>query len=159
MYQEDQLFLSGGTPTEKFSEYLDFLLKSVMQDGWSYIKDTGDFLKKIKRLGNIPEGAILVTADVVGLYHNIPHGLGLQFLRKRLNKTCVCKVPTKEIISMAGFLLKNNYFEFNEKFKSKYHEQLLELNLHHLTLVFSWMKWKPIFLKHNNCSHSLGSDI
>ena len=79
-----------GTPTEKVSEYLDFLLKPVMQDGWSYIKDTGDF-QKIKRLGKIPEGAILVTADVVGLYPNIPHDLGLQSLRKRLNETGICK--------------------------------------------------------------------
>ena len=31
-----------------------------------------------------------------------------------------------------------------KKFASKYQEQLLELNLHHLTLVFLWMKWKPV---------------
>ena len=104
-----------GTPTEKVSEYLDFLLKPVMQDGWPYVKDTGDFLKKIKRLGKIPESAILVTADVIGLYPNIPHNLGLQSLRKWLNETGICKVPTEEIISMAEFVLKNNYFEFNEK--------------------------------------------
>ena len=35
-----------GTPTEKVFEYMDFLLKPVMQDGWSCIEDTGDFLKK-----------------------------------------------------------------------------------------------------------------
>ena len=34
-----------------------------MQDGWSYIKDNRDFLKKTKRLGKIPEGAVPVTAD------------------------------------------------------------------------------------------------
>ena len=34
------------TPTEKVSEYLHFLHKLVMQDGWSYIRDTGDFLLK-----------------------------------------------------------------------------------------------------------------
>ena len=38
-----------------------------MQDGWSYVKDTGDFLKKIKCLGKTPDGTILVTADVFGL--------------------------------------------------------------------------------------------
>ena len=65
------------TPTEKVSEYLNFLFKLVMQDGWSYIKSTGDFLKKIKRLGEIAEGAILVTADVIGPYPSIPHDLGL----------------------------------------------------------------------------------
>ena len=81
-----------------------------MQDGWSYVKDTVDFLKKFKRLGKIPDSAILVTADVVGFYPNIPHDLGLQSLRKRLNETGIYKVPTEEIISMAEFVLKNNYF-------------------------------------------------
>ena len=98
MYQE--IISNCGTPTENFSKYLDFLLKPVMQDGWSYIKDTGDFLKKIKRLGKIPEGAIFVKADVVGLYPNIPHDMGLRYLRKRLNETIICKVPTEEISSM-----------------------------------------------------------
>ena len=79
-----------GTPTEKVSEYRDFLLKPVTQDGWSYIKDTGNFLKKIKRLGKMPEGAKLVTADVVGLYLDIPHNLGLQSLTASLNETGIC---------------------------------------------------------------------
>ena len=43
------------TPTEKVCEYMDFLLKPIMQDGRSYIKDTGDFLKKLKHIGKIPE--------------------------------------------------------------------------------------------------------
>ena len=80
-----------------------------MQDGWFYnIKDNGDFLRKIKRLGKIPEG-------VVGLYPNIPLDLSLQSLKKQLNEAGISKVPTKEIILMAEFVLKNNYFEFNEK--------------------------------------------
>ena len=94
---------------------MDFLLKLAMQDGWSYVRDTGDFLKKIKCLGKTPEDAILVTADVVGIYPNMPHNLGLQSLRKRLNETGICKVLTEEIISMAEFVLKNSYFKSNEK--------------------------------------------
>ena len=107
MYQEDQLF-----PT---SVLIDFLLKPSMQDGWSYIKDTGDFLKKIKHLAKIPKGVILVTADEVELYPNIPHDLGLQSLRKRLNETGISKLPTEKIITMVEFVLKNSYFEFNKK--------------------------------------------
>ena len=38
-----------------------------MQKGKWYIKDSGDFINKTKKLQNIPDGAILVTADVVGL--------------------------------------------------------------------------------------------
>ena len=39
-----------GTPTEKVSEFLDYHLKPVMQSGQSYIKKSGDFLKKIKKI-------------------------------------------------------------------------------------------------------------
>ena len=48
-----------------------------MQKGKSYIKNSGDFINKIT-IENIPEGAILVTADVVGLYPSIPHEAGLK---------------------------------------------------------------------------------
>ena len=57
-----------GTPTEKCSQFLDNHLKNVMQKGWSYIKYSGDFIKKINNLVLIPENAILLTADVEGLY-------------------------------------------------------------------------------------------
>ena len=42
-------------------------LETVMQKEKRYIKDTGDFMNKIKKLQNILDGAILVIADVVGL--------------------------------------------------------------------------------------------
>ena len=46
-----------------------------MQSSWTYIKDSGDFLRKIKQIGNLPENSILVTVDVVGLYPSILHDL------------------------------------------------------------------------------------
>ena len=57
--------------TEKISEFLDYGLKAVMQKGKSYIRDSGDFLEKIKN-STLQENVILVTADVVGLYPSIP---------------------------------------------------------------------------------------
>ena len=56
--------LNCGTPREKVSEFLDHM-QPVMKEGKSYIKDTADFLDKLKNLGEIPEGAIIETADVV----------------------------------------------------------------------------------------------
>ena len=54
------------------------------------IKDTYHFLNKIKKIGKLPEGAILCTMDVVGIYSNKPHGKGLaslyRFLETRDNK-------------------------------------------------------------------------
>ena len=51
-----------------------------MKQGNSHIKDTDDFLEKLRAIGEIPKGAILVTADVVGFYPSIPHDEGLKVL-------------------------------------------------------------------------------
>ena len=75
------------------------------------IKDCGDFLKKVKHLGPIPDEAILVKADVVGLYPSIPHKAGLEALRRRLNKRETFEIPTEDIVQMTEFVLKNNFFE------------------------------------------------
>ena len=102
-----------GTPAEKVSEFLDHHLKPVMQSGKSYIKDSGHFLEKIKTLGCIPDNAILVTADVVGLYPSIPHQAGINALKEALDKRPLKKIPTDDLIKMAEFVLSNNFFEFN----------------------------------------------
>ena len=99
-----------GTPTEKVSEFFDYHLKPVMQSGKSYIKDTGDFLSKLKNFGRIPDNSILVTADVVGLYPSIPHDAGLEALHTRLEERGEKKVPSADLVKMAEFVLKNNYF-------------------------------------------------
>ena len=88
-----------------------------MQESWSHIKDSRDFLKKVKHLGQIPNGAILVTADAVGLYPSIPHKADLQTSRRRLNKRKTSDIPTKDIVQIAELVLKNNFFEFNGEVK------------------------------------------
>ena len=88
-----------------------------MKSGVSYIKDTNDFLFKLKNLGKITENAFLVTADVVVLYPSIPLNEGLEVLRKQLNAFDNKSVPTEDLVKMAEFVLKNNYFEFNSSFK------------------------------------------
>ena len=59
----------------------------------------------------------MVTADVVGLYPSIPHKADLEALRRRLNKRETFEIPTKDIVQMAEFVLKNNFFEFNGEVK------------------------------------------
>ena len=56
-----------------------------MQKGKSYIKDSNDFINKIRDISSTPEGSLLVTGDVVGLYRSIPHELGLEALKKALD--------------------------------------------------------------------------
>ena len=108
-----------GTPTKKASEFLDYHLKPVMQMSWSYIKDSGDFIEKIRRISNIPDDAILVTADVVGSYPSIPHELGLKALEEALEKRDSIQISTSDLVKMAKFVLQNNYFEFNGETKQQ----------------------------------------
>ena len=60
-----------GAPTEKVSEFLDSHVQPIMRKCWSYIKDSEDFINKSRKLGKIPDNAILVTIDVVGLYTRV----------------------------------------------------------------------------------------
>ena len=105
-----------GTPAETVSEFLDHQLQPIMKQGNSYIKDTGDFLEKLRAIGEIPKGAILVTEDLVGFYSSISHDEGLKVLRNQYDNFIDKTVPTEDIIKMAEFVLKNNLFEFNSKF-------------------------------------------
>ena len=43
-----------GTPTEKASEFLDSHLKTIMQESWSYIKDSGNFTNKMSQFRDFP---------------------------------------------------------------------------------------------------------
>ena len=52
----------------KVLEFFDFHLKLLIQSSWSHIRDSSDFMKKMKRIGKILEDAILVSDDVAGLY-------------------------------------------------------------------------------------------
>ena len=57
-----------GIPTEKVSEFLDFHLKPIMRNGNSYIRDSSHFIERMKNIRLIPDNAMLVTADMEGLY-------------------------------------------------------------------------------------------
>ena len=72
-----------GYYTENISSFLDFHLEPLAREVKCYIKDTNDFLKKLRSLPNLPDD--LCTLDVVGLCPNVPHGEGLSALRKRLD--------------------------------------------------------------------------
>ena len=81
----------------------------------SYIKDTNQFLKKLRSLPNLPDNIILCTVDVVGLYPNIPHEEGLSALRKRLDLRQEKDVTTSTLVELVEVVLKNNIFTFKEK--------------------------------------------
>ena len=102
--------------TENISSFLDYHLQPLAQKVKSYVKDTNDFLCKIRELKKVPENAILCTIDVVGLYPSIPHEDGLAVLKSALDDRQVKTVSTGSVMDLASLVLKNNYFEFNENY-------------------------------------------
>ena len=109
-----------GFYTENIPSFLDHHLQPLAQRVKSYIKDTNHFLNKIKKIGKLPEGAILCTIDVVGLYPNIPHGEGLVFLYKFLETRENNQISIDILAELAEIVLKNNIFKLDGKtFKEK----------------------------------------
>ena len=50
---------------------------------------------------------------MVGLYPSIPHEAGLQALKETLENRNHKQALTDKLLKMAQFVLKNNFFEFN----------------------------------------------
>ena len=106
---------NSGYYTENISSFLDHHLQPLAQAVKSYIKDTNEFLKKLRFLSKSPEGIILCKMDVVGLYPNIPHEEGLFALRKRLETRKEKHVSTDTIIDLAEVVLKITYLHSGKR--------------------------------------------
>ena len=101
-------------PTQHLSELLDILLSPLVMYLKSYIKDDWDFLRKLPR--KIPDDCDIYTCDITSLYTNINHELGLKALSFWVNKLrhlIPVRFTTEFILDSASFILKNNYFAFN----------------------------------------------
>ena len=104
-----------GYYTENISSFLGYHLQPVTQKVKLYIKDTNHFLNKLKGLGKLPQGVILCTIDIIGLYPNIPHSEGLIALRRFLELRDNKQISGGTLVELTEIVLKNNIFEFNEK--------------------------------------------
>ena len=65
----------------------------------------------------MPDDAILVTVDFLGLYPSILHELDLKALEVALEKRELIQTSTFDLVKMAKFVLQNDYFESNGETK------------------------------------------
>ena len=101
-----------GTVTEHVSEFLDHHLNPLVCSTESYVKDTNHFVLLLAGIGDIPDGALLCTVDVVGLYPSIPHDEGLEAMRRALNSRQDPSISTGSLVNLGKVVLENNVFEF-----------------------------------------------
>ena len=104
-----------GNPTSSIAEFVDFHLQPIAEKQRSYVKDTGDFLRKITQMKNLPKDAILVTMDVASLYTNIPHSEGINAAAHALEKRQNPSVSTRVLLKFLSLVLYLNNFTFNDQ--------------------------------------------
>ena len=93
-----------------------------MQNGWSYIRESGDFIEKMKRIRKIPEGSFLITADVVCLYPSIVHNESILVLKQNLEEQPSTKIPTNDLVKLAEFVQKIISFSLMTKLSNRFLE-------------------------------------
>jgi hypothetical protein len=106
----------SGSLSEKTSELVDFLIKPFLVNVPSYLRDTRDFLQKIRSNNSFPDNTLLASVDVVNLYPSIPHEDGLRALSKFLEHQGMLRTQIQDIVALARFVLTRNYFEFGPDF-------------------------------------------
>ena len=94
---------------------MDFILKPLVAKTPSYVKNTTDFLLKLRSVGKVPPGSILVMLDVRSLYTNIPDDEGVEACRELLNTRTVQKPQTEDIVKLITLILTKNNFSFNNE--------------------------------------------
>ena len=108
---------SFNSPTERISAFVDANLKSLVSSLPSYIKDSYDFLEKLRSLPSpLPTNTILVTIDAVSLYTNIPENLGIEALEYFLNQRPQHTPSTRFLSHLAHLVLNKNYFRFGNNY-------------------------------------------
>ena len=106
----------------RISALVDIVLKPLVKSLPSNIKDTKDFLAKLKSLpGPLPPNSLLFTMDVVGLYNNIPHRDGLKACQVALDRRDSCDQPTTSIVNLDNLVLELNAFHSEANFFLQVH--------------------------------------
>lgn len=95
--------------------FLDRVLREFACGAKSYIRDTADFLQKIRGL-TLPVNSVLGSFDIVSLYTSIDHGCGMEATRLYLDQTEYDNHTIHFIMTLLDTVLHCNYFLFNKSF-------------------------------------------
>lgn len=98
----------------RVSDYVDSFLKPLACKHPSYIKNSYDFIEKIKNC-SINQNTYLVTGDVTSLYTNMKHDIMLSSITKIFNKYPDLNRPDNYLLKLLELMIKNNDFEFNSE--------------------------------------------
>ena len=114
-HQGDLLSLAVNLHIEKISQFIDHFLNCTKKER-SYLRETTHFLDFLDSLRTLPEGALLVTLDVVSLYTCIPNPGGLHAAKEALDDFIpnpLIKPSNYSLLNLMEFVLTKNNFQSN----------------------------------------------
>ena len=103
--------------SQRLSHFVDIILKPLCEKVPSFIRDDLDFLNHLPT--TVSPDSELITFDVVSLYTNIPHELGLTAVSYWLEKHSEAILPriSKDfILDSLQLILQSNVFYFDSKY-------------------------------------------
>jgi hypothetical protein len=100
-------------PTNRIGKFVDEHIKRYVPKVKTYVRDTQDFITKIRATPPLPEGSYLVTMDIVSLYTNIPNHEALVAIAHHLRSDPEMASIGPYILKLADLCLHNTNFEFN----------------------------------------------
>lgn len=103
-----------GSETYNVAEFIDYYLNPLSRQHPSYIKDTYDFVNKLKTI-RAPKHTFIFSIDVESLYTNIDTDLGLKAVADVLSTKPDPSRPDHFILELLELTLRRNDFEFNGK--------------------------------------------
>ena len=110
-----------GTATYKSTKFITKIFQNYCGKTSSFVKDSTDFIQKIKHLSINLEEETLVLFDVSALFSSIAEPIELQLTNCKIStcttSTNVFKIPTEKFIKPLEFILTNCIF--NKKFSTQ----------------------------------------
>ena len=103
------------TESSNAAHFIDFYINKHAQKLPSYVKDSFDFVSKLKNI-TIEKNDLFITGDVNSLYTNMNLNRTVAVIKKLFKNTYDPGRPDELIIKLLDFTLKNNDFEFNNEY-------------------------------------------
>ena len=103
-------------PTELISSYLDSLMRPIVENLPTFIKDTNHALQIFESFRFSSDTKFLFTMDVKSLYTVIPNDEGLRALKHFFDQRSDLSPSTSTLLRLAELVLNLNCFSFGDKF-------------------------------------------
>lgn len=101
-----------GSETYNIGQFIDYFLKPFATNHASYVKDSFEFVSKIRSL-KVPKDCIIVTGDVTALYTNMNIDRSVEAVRNVFKLFPSPHRPDEAILKLLNLVLTRNEFEFN----------------------------------------------